>query len=371
MTPSVNERTVLLFNLIVGAVPAEAAPSARQLPFREIAAILQRVKDAGLAVEIRSADEVQQEEEADAQAEVHLPQIGNPAVPVVALPAAEVAVLERPAGAPAGRANAIILQHIEIHPDDGTVSLFFQAGDAQGTNPAFLNPTTRGIRFARPRAGESNGYSAHLVIGSSRQNGVYRAALERMPSLGRNAIISFLNRLITLGVKMDEDRGRWLFIDPERKQRSYRPKMSSTLQMSRQLGQDLQENALTTIELIGDDVIDEFDEFDQVTPIRRRMELRVKSDRLGENAVNLLNGLLVKARNLRYTRMDIKLRRTATGQTSSARLNTAMMDAAEAVYARNEIINGFERELEQCWEAIHQPTVAKIKRLVQNNDLWN
>ncbi|KAA0688482.1 hypothetical protein DS837_01775 [Azospirillum brasilense] len=141
--------------------------------------------------------------------------------------------------------------------------------------------------------------------------------------------------------------------------------------MSRQLGHDLQDNALTMVELIGDDVIDEFDEFDQVEPIRRRIELKVVSDRYGENAVNLLNGILGRARNLRYSRMDIKLRRTASGQVSSARLSTEMMNAAEAVYARNEIITDFNEELEQCWESIHRPTVAKIKRLVQNADLWH
>jgi hypothetical protein len=60
-----------------------------------------------------------------------------------------------------------------------------------------------------------------------------------------------------------------------------------------------------------------------------------------------------------------------SGQVSSARLATDLENAAEAVYARNEVINGFDQELEQCWASIHGQTFTKIKALVQSDALWN
>lgn len=371
MIPSIHERTILLFNFSIGAIPNEAP----RVPLEQIVTILQRMLDEGKAFELRDAAELatDNEDEAEAIAQPTRARRQRAAETRASIREAEaaLAVLDRPAliteQTPA-RVNALILRDLSVE-SDGSLVLFFQASDADGTNPAFLKPTTGKIRIVEPEAGEANAYSAHMVIGPMRRQGVYRAALERMPSLSRSAVIRFLNKLIRIAI--EAEKHQWVFVDPERNERTYRPRLDSTLQMSRQLSDDLNENVISAIELVGEQIEKEFDEFDQVKAVRRRLLLKVVSDKTGGNAIDWLNRFLLQAKALKYDRMDIKLKKIVSGQLSSARLATDLENAAEAVYARNEIINGFDQELEQCWASIHEQTLIKIKALLQSDSLWN
>lgn len=246
-------------------------------------------------------------------------------------------------------------------------------GDADGAAPAFLNRQTRRSRTVLPSPNEVNGSSAHMVIDLEAQQaqgfrGLYRCTLERMPHLGRTAVINFLNRMLRLDRKHHNDL---FFPDPEtRKQRTFYPRLTADLHLSPALLDDLRTGTLSHIELTTRQNLDQVDE-DIAVEVQKRT-LRIKPSFLTQSPEGIrdrLNQLARWADRNNYEEMQVHVKGATSRPGASPRFATTLDDAAEALYSRIEVLDGFEGLL-QCYETIHDPLQNGLVQIIGNNDLW-
>lgn len=341
MTPSTKERQALLFNLRVMAVP-EAGPS---LPMGRMISTIHRVWKDDRAIQFLGAsnagDREDEEDERDEE-----PKDGVPS-------------------------SVIYIADMVLRPD-GTTTILFHFGDVEGTNPAFLNIRTRTTKVVRREIDETNGYGAHLVIGppqAGRQLGMHRCVLERMPHLGRSRLVRFLNRLIRDATRKDPDLE---FPDPETgNKRRFRPKLSSSMQLSQGLRRDLAQGTLSHVEFSTARTVEQDDELPQIEVQKKLLRVKVKSQARGMDRVReIVNDIKNWGHEKGYEEMQLHFRRAGTDQRLSPRVRTDAADAFDALYSRSEVLDGFSTELDQCHTRIHPQMRSKLEQLLRHPHLW-
>lgn len=347
MTPSETERQILLMHIGTVNSPDD---NEELMDLRDIVARLQRSFDEGQAFRlfprkgtVREGDDAMDEHDARR---------------------------EQDADDDEAR-NIIFISDMQVTEGHATILLSY--GDADGAPPAFLNVRTRHSRTVMPGEEETNGYSAHMIIDLNEQRqrgflGLHRCTLERMPHLGKTIVIDLLNRLLRLDRKEHNDL---FFRDPETgRQRVFYPKLTATMQMSQTLLEDLQHGTLSHIDLTTRQHLDQVDE-DIAVQVQRRT-LRIKPTFVTENPENIrqrLNRLARWAGDNQYEEMQVHVKGSPHRPGVSPRFATTLDDAAEALYSRIEVLDGYEG-LFQCYEAIHEPLMGDLVNLLGNEQLW-
>jgi len=336
MPLSEYERQVLLFNLHVGVVPDEAP----DMGMSEVVAMIQERFKAGDA-RMRVGERISEAE--DEPEGEHTTGTDEPV-------------------------NVISIRKMDVH-QDGTVLMLLHHGDARAPDPALMQIETGSVRNAGKRADEGLAHAAHLIISTKHRSpsGQSRALLERVPNLGRSAVMAFLNRLLRDASASehlefeDHDTGRI---------KRFHPRLTGQQQLSHRLRADLQAGRLSRIEFITRHVAGGFEEPDRVVPTTQILVHKVVNAPTGRAALDLLERAKAFARRHHFEEMQIRFRKTDTDQHLSPRFATDIADAEDAVYSRHEVLTGFDRPLEQCPTDFCAELVGKMIALFGKRDLW-
>jgi hypothetical protein len=327
------ERQILLLNLSVEAVPSEAPDTDMSFVFNAIQEAFDNQK-AFMAIGERAS------EDGDGETSEAADENNN----IISIRALE-------------RGN------------DGTFTILLQHGDTQAPDPAFMDIRDFSIRKAGKKPTDGLAHAAHLIISQRRsRNRQSRALLERVPNLGRGIVLTFLNRL--LREYAAEQELTFLAADTKR-QRRYHPKLVTYQQLSHQLRADIQRGRLFQIEFVRHQVHAGFEEPDEIVPVSEILECRtVAAPPRGSRALQLIERAKQWARDNQYDEIQLRMQKTDTGKYLSPRFSTDISDAADAIYARHEILAGFPSRLDQCPESIVRSLQSRMIPLLRKDSLW-
>lgn len=261
--------------------------------------------------------------------------------------------------------NLILVR--SMRAEDQARHLLLHHGDANAADPALMEFKSGDVRKAGKLPGEGVAHASHLAISlledSKKQ---VRAALERVPNLGRGTVTAFLNRIL----REEAKRQKMSFKDKEtKKDKRCHPKLRAQQQMSHQLRNDLEKGKLSRVEFVSRDVVGGFEEPDQVIPVVKSIVHKIVSAPTGHAAFDLIQRMKDFARKHNYEEMQIRFRRTDSDQNLSPRFSTEVSDAMDTIYSRFELVR-FEKALEQCPKEIVPAMVRELTRLLEDSKLW-
>lgn len=329
--PSAFERQVLLFHLQPSALPKGAPLSS----MKDIAGMLHAEWKAGKAItrlEELEAEDLDQETIKNAK--------------------------KRPN-------NAVYIQDMSLGTDH--CELLLTLGDAAEADPTIVNLKSREFTPVPKGTDGGVGFSTHLCISfkGSAPPVQHRATLERMSNLGRNTVITYINRILRNHTR-GKDEFRFVEAGTER-DFAYRPKLLSAAQQSRKLLTAFKTGRFSEVVLIQRKKIG--DELDQSTAYRVT-EKRLKVDvgevpATGDGRHKWLNDLKALAKKQNYDEVQVRVKPFNGGSYMSSRFSTEVADAADAVFSRHEEIE-FDVETGQCHkkivDRIRDPLVAMLKK---------
>lgn len=237
-------------------------------------------------------------------------------------------------------------------------------------DPALMAIRSGKVRRAGKQADEGVAHAAHLLISTTThlsKAGESHSLLERVPNLGRGTVIAFLNRVIRRQAKetgmryKDEEDGRM---------KRCHPKLVPHQQMSHRLKADLAAGKLSRIEFITHKVVDGFEEDSRVIPVSQTLVHKVVNPPSGNLAFDLLEKAKAFAKKHNFEEMQIRFRKSDTGQSVSPRFATDLSDAQDAVYSRFEVLSRFNRKLEQCPVSPVADIKKKMAELFEKPEMW-
>ena len=265
--------------------------------------------------------------------------------------------------------NAVYIQEMAIGPRGCEILLTL--GDAGESDPAIVNFKDKGIRYVRKGANGGVGFSAHLAFSfsPSAPPAQYRGVLERMPGLGRNVILNYINRIVRNHTK---GQGEYRFVEATTgKDRAYRPRLTTAAAPSRALKSALQTGRLAEVTLIQRTKLeDEIDQNARFKVEEKRLKVSAEDVPPGEaGRLKWLNELKTWAKKRKYEEVQIRLRPQDGGSYLSSRFSTEIADAADAIYSRHEHMD-FVSEVAQCHEKAVDVIVENLKTMLKQDSQW-
>lgn len=267
----------------------------------------------------------------------------------------------------------IYIADMEIDEVHGRASILVNYGDRDAPDPAFANFENHHIRDVGKEEGEGVAFSAHLVInlGSLPHNpDLYRATMEKVPYVSRSKVIQFINRVLRSAAQFHQNEYR--FNDPETNSvKHYYPKLSFDMQPNTTLRESLVNGGgeLKLIDLVEKSYgQDDYDEDGYTKVNSRRISLKIERASIGDRAVELLRAVKLKAAEDGFSSMYIRY--TVGDDEQSASIPTSAEDAADVLFARMELTDGYNEPLKQCADHIVDEVVEKMGALLDNQRLW-
>ena len=252
---------------------------------------------------------------------------------------------------------------------DGTYIMLLHHGDAMASDPALMNVRSGAIRQAGKGIDESVAHAAHLAVairpGQAKAEAV-KAALERMPGLGRLSTIQFLNTLVRKSCQ--DSHLSWIDPDTGRPAR-YHPRLVASQPLSASLRRDLAGGRLSRIELIGRPE-EGFDEEAKVHPTTIRLTHTVEKTFGKDGNMGLFQRMRLWGASKGYDEIQLRFQKQSDRKQHTPRFATEHADAEDAVYARLETIQNFSAELGQCPEEINDEVLKKMHDLFGRAGLW-
>jgi hypothetical protein len=336
------ERQVLLFNLHVVVVPEEAS-DAVEMNMPEAIAMLQQIYNDGEGQMFVGEHLVEEDEEEERE--------------------------EEEGEAANEGENVILIREISIDKD-GIATILLHHGDAAAADPALMKLRGGKIRKFGKQEDEGVAHAAHLLISTKKHlssSGQSRALLERVPNLGRSAVITFLNRLLRLRAV----KARLEYEDKKAKrQKRYHPKFAAQQQLSHRLRADLEQGKLSRVEFITRKVAGGFEEKNRVVPVTQIITHKIIDAPTGNRALELIKRLKSYAVKHNFEEMQIHFTKTDTDQHISPRFATDINDAEDAIYSRFEVLSEFDEPLEQCPIAMVKKLRDQMSTLFAVKELW-
>lgn len=250
---------------------------------------------------------------------------------------------------------AIRLRDIRHDRGNDALILLFNYADKNVSDPVFENLETGDLRTEPKLEGEGVAVSAHMAIDLRPvAAGVssYRAVLEDVPGIGRSKIAPFLTYLFRKGARI-----QWA--TPDGRVKGCRPIFEILGRQSDTLRNDLQQGRLSMIELVQN--YPDGDGFDADAGVRvqtRTLKLTVEHGGVGEQAIQLLNRVRGRAREMGYPNMRV---RWIHGRQKTAEFGTAREDAGDVLVFKTTELRS-DVPLPQCEEQIRD---ASAKRLIE------
>lgn len=261
--------------------------------------------------------------------------------------------------------NAVYIQDMWVGDDHCEILLTL--GDAAEADPTIVNLKNREQISVRKGADGGVGFSTHVCISfkGSAPPVQYRATLERMSNLGRNTVLTYLNRVLRNHTR---GKGEFRFVEAGTdRDLAYRPKLLSAAQPSRRLLTAFKTGQFSEVVLIQrKKVSDELDQNSAFRVTEKRLKLDVGEVPSGDAGRHKwLNDLKALAKKQNYDEVQVRVKPFGGGNNMSARFSTEVADAADAVFSRHEEIE-FNVETGQCHkklvDRIRDPLAAMLKR---------
>lgn len=242
-----------------------------------------------------------------------------------------------------------------IDDEDGFLVLLLNYADVNLSDPAFEHLETGSIRVEEKRDGEGIAVSTHLAIDlRSRTPGfaAHRVVLEDVTGIGRTKLQPFLTYLFRKLPSLQ-------FALEDGKVRNFRGVAELHGFQSTTLQQDLASGVLSGIELVQV-VADggEFDEEGLLREERRTIKIDVEKRLTGDDAVEAINRLTGKARNLGYGNMRVTWRRDE-GRQKSRDFGTHREDVSDLLTLGTTHLV-YDEERAQCEEKVREDVACKL-----------
>ncbi len=257
----------------------------------------------------------------------------------------------------------------------GTHTILFNRGDPVAADPAFIVHKSSEVRYSPPEDGESQGWSAHLVIrsGGQESDGGYRACFESMQGLSSSLVDRFIRRILT---RYADGRPKYVYTAKVKRKgkvvdetRTYRPNLKIRRIPSASVKEDISAGVLSSIilterqsEYSGPDALNIVRSTDHQLVLRTHP---VGSDKL-ERFISDLTGWAQKD----YDEIQFKIDKLPGGGSSSPRAVLDQTDALDTLYVRAERLAQFEGMLERCYPTICNELEEKMKNIVTSNGYW-
>lgn len=252
---------------------------------------------------------------------------------------------------------AIRVRDLRLDRDNDILFLLLAYADKNVTDPVFETLENGDLRTEPKLEGEGVAVSAHMAI-DLRPNEVgvssYRALLEDVPGIGRSKIAPFLTSLYRQAPRI-----QWAA--PDGSVKNCRPQFDIDGRMSDTLSNDLREGRLSMIELVQHHVDgDGFDEEGAIVEQVRTLRLSIAPQGVGEQAIELINRVRGRARELGYPNMKV---RWTHGRQKTAEFGTAREDAGDVLVFKTTEIRS-ENPLSQCDAEIQEDRIERLRELL-------
>lgn len=252
---------------------------------------------------------------------------------------------------------AIRVRDLRLDEENDILFLLLAYADKNVTDPVFETLENGELRTEPKLEGEGVAVSAHMAIDlRPHQVGVsgYRALLEDVPGIGRSKIAPFLTSLYRQAPRI-----QWAA--PDGSVKNCRPQFDIDGRMSDTLSNDLRDGRLSMIELVQHHVDgDGFDEEGAIVEQVRTLRLSIAPQGVGEQAIELINRVRGKARELGYPNMKV---RWTHGRQKTAEFGTAREDAGDVLVFKTTEIRS-ENPLSQCDGEIREDRIDKLRELL-------
>lgn len=271
--------------------------------------------------------------------------------------------------------NCIYIADYTNDIDSGTITLLINRGDPDVAHPSFINPLQSTVKNVPPGTDEVQGWSAHLVISSSKDaKGRYRACFERMPNVSSSLVQKYLDALIDRATEGDT---KYVYDKPIKKgkktivqERVYKLRLGINKVPSESLERDIKNGTLAGINLIrtqpkyagpGNPSI--------VKTVKEQVSIRMKD--VDENEViDFARKVIDWGRGNQYDEIQFKIEDLPGNQTSSPRFNLEKADAIDTLYTRSKRLTDFANLLETCYPRVNKDIASRMCAELTNEANW-
>lgn len=268
--------------------------------------------------------------------------------------------------------NAIYIADFNLNEETGQCTILVNRGNPNATNPAFANPQTKEVRVAKPKDGESIGYSAHILIGFGEKYLIYErgsAVLERMPHVSRTIVFRFLNRLLQRYAS--EHPEEFEYQTRVRENKKFRPTLKEAAKINHTLKKDLEQGYVSFMELIKLNATYEgLDENVKVTSTTKRFRIKLKDTKGWSGVFPFLENFQRLGRQKNYDHIQIHVRGLPGDRSVSPRFSIDQENAADELYSHAITLNNFSNSLQQCYKNICEELKGKMIGILNIKEHW-
>lgn len=230
--------------------------------------------------------------------------------------------------------------------------------DPRGADAAYGNAGTGSVRPLSRRRGESNAYSAHVLIkmtsDAATQGGHprYRFAMEDVPGLGKTRILPFLNQLLRDHVRN--------FTDRQNARREYHPKFNFWPYLAESLESGVGQGTLKHFELVKEvSTPGGFDEQGFTSEVSETVKLK-PIPTASFTFPQIFSAVKSAARTRGYDRVKV-VYKGADGNQRSAKFNPDRQDLDDVIQSKYEKVE-LDTKLTQCETQFCDELIRKIKQ---------
>lgn len=270
--------------------------------------------------------------------------------------------------------NQIYIADMRRDAKAKTVTLLFNRGDPNTVSPGFIDIAAGSVRTAHPRAPETPGWSAHMVISLEPKDGRYRACFEQMPKVSSSLVETAIERILGAAIETNPEFTYEVSVmkkgKPKIERRRYRPVLNAARVPSENLIDDLDRGQLSAVTLskrkryysgVGEADVIRFQEEKIVIHTKPADKSKV---------VEALQDVIEQAKNDGYEKISFHLDKLPGNQTNNPTLSLADQDALEQLYVRAHRLDGFSTVLVQCYPTICDDIADKMIAVVNSTSAW-
>ena len=279
-----------------------------------------------------------------------------------------------PADAARDEKNQLYIAEIKEDPQAKAITILMNRGDPTAVSPAFIDSETSAVRVEHPHEKEAPGWSAHLVISVTEDNGKHRACFEQMPHVSSALVIAAIDRIVALAVAGDSHfivKQRVIVNKkPVNKSIQYRPVLTASRIPSENLTRDLERGVLAAITLTKSK---SFYSGPGASDLVKRQEEKVviRTERAESGRIrNLVTRIVERAKEEHFETISFRIEQLPGNATNNPTLELADLDALEQLYVRAQRLVDFPVILEACYASICSYIDDRMKALVNDNSLW-
>ena len=271
--------------------------------------------------------------------------------------------------------SQIYIAKIKPNPTKKTVTILINRGDPNAVSPAFINSETHNVTVVQPKEKEAPGYSAHLVISTTIEDGQHRASFERMPHVSSALVLDLFDRIITRATAKDPAYAYEVLVRKTKKKefketRRYRPALDIKRVPSENLSHDLEQGELTSVVLTKEKT---FYSGPGAKELIKRQEEKILIRTAPADKTKVaafIKGLTEWAKSEKYKEITFHLERLPGGASNNPTLALDDHDALEQLYVRAQRLTDFKEILEGCYADICDEIEAQMVAVVNGTQGW-